>query len=269
MTGGRPQKLAFVEFCISLVRHAAWHGISTRTTLQPIGPLDKSDLTIRCYIVEVRKKCTALRRWNTSTVAKPDMQPSDSPFSNEADIKEIPHLIDGTFAWLSKTPTHNEWAIGDYRAGDLPAQLDAAMASARKCGLKLPAEFVTFIRTREWHNHLRSVTACYLNLAETVLPFANGFLLRFLHDQQDCAFWYLYLNKDGSDHCVVMSYEYFDADDMDYEIDELKDTDFHVCETSFERFMSRFWLENEILFAKYDETDPPDVDPRFLEMYSG
>jgi hypothetical protein len=196
------------------------------------------------------------------------MQPADSPFSNETHIKELPHVLDGTFAWLTETPTHDEWAIGDRRGSDLPAQLDSAIASAKNHGLTLPAEFVTFIRMPEWHKHLRSVTACYLNLAESLLPFANGFLLRFLHDQQECAFWYLYLNADASDHCVVSSYEYFDADDMDYELDELKETDFHIRETSFERFLSRFWIENEILFAKYDNTDPPDVEERFLKMYA-
>lgn len=195
------------------------------------------------------------------------MQPEDSPFTNEPDIKELPHQIDGTFAWLIGTPTHEEWAIGDRCGDDLPTQLDSAIASAENHHLTLPSEFVTFMRTPEWHMHLRSVTACYLNLAESLLPFANGFLLRFLHDQQECAFWYLYLNADGSDHCVVSSYEYFDADYMDYDIDELTETDFHIWETSFERFMSRFWIENEILFAKYDEKAPPDVDARFLEMY--
>lgn len=196
------------------------------------------------------------------------MQTSDSPFTNESKIRELPHVIDGTFSWLMDTPTHKEWAIGDERADDLPAQLAAAIASAEKHGLRLPPEFVTFIRTPKWHKHLRSVTACYLNLAESILPFADGFLLRFLHDQQDCAFWYLYLNSTGLDHCVVASYEYFDADDMDCEIEDLKETDFHFCETSFERYMSRFWLENEILFAKYDNTPPPKVDPKFLKMYA-
>ena len=196
------------------------------------------------------------------------MQPSDSPFSNETDIKELPHLFDGTFAWLTETPTHDEWAIGDERADDLPVQLDAAIASAERNSLTLPPEFVRFIRTPAWHKHLRSVTACYLNLAETVLPFEKGFLLRFLHDQQGCAFWYLYLSASGLDHCVVSSGEYFDADDMDYEIEELKETDFHIWETSFERFLSRFWIENEILFASYDGTDPPDVDAKFLKLYA-
>jgi hypothetical protein len=195
------------------------------------------------------------------------MQPADSPFSHEADIKELPQALDGTFAWLTQTPVHDEWAIGDRCADKLPIQLESAITSAKEHGFTLPPEFVTFIRTREWHKHLRSVTACYLNLAESVMPFADGFLLRFLHDQQECAFWYLYLNADGSDHCVVSSYEYFDADDMDYEIEVVKETDFHIWETSFERFMSRFWLENEILFAKYDDTPPPEVEVKFLTMY--
>ncbi len=196
------------------------------------------------------------------------MQPTDSPFTNETDLKELPHSIEGTFAWLPQTPTHAEWAIGDDRADELPRQLTSAIASADDFHVRLPPEFITFIRTPDWHKHLRSVSACYLNLAESLLPFADGYLLRFLHDQQNCAFWYLFLNADGSDHCVVSSYEYFDADDMDYEIEDLKETDFEVQETSFERFISRFWVENEILFAKYDNTDPPDIDAKFLQLYA-
>lgn len=92
-------------------------------------------------------------------------------------------------------------------------------------------------------------------------------MVRFLADQQGCAFWYMYTNKDASAHCVASSEEYFDADDMDYELDELKETDFHFEAVSFEAFLSRFWLENEIQFAIYDSTPPPDVDPRFLELY--
>ena len=66
----------------------------------------------------------------------------------------------------------------------------------------------------------------------------------------------------------MSSIEYYDADEMDYEIEDLKDTDFHIWAESFESFWSRFWLENEILFAQYDSTDPPNVDPRFLKLYT-
>ena len=196
------------------------------------------------------------------------MLPSDSPFTNLAKLKELPFTLDGSFAWLSKTPRHSEWAIGERSTKKLPSQLTSVIASAKRHGITLPKEFVTFIGTQALHVHIRSVTACFLDVAESVLPFANGYLIRFLADQQGCAFWYLYTNENSSDHCIVSSYDYFDADDMDYEIDELKETDFQVWAESFEAFLSRFWLENEILFAKYDSTPPPDVDPRFLELYS-
>jgi len=196
------------------------------------------------------------------------MQPSELPFTNDADLKELPHPLDGTFAWVTKLPAHDEWAIGDERAAELPDQLESALESAKENNASLPTEFVTFIRTPDWHKRLRSATGCYLDVAESLLPFANGYLLRFLNDQQGCAFWYIFTNADGSDHCVVSSYEYFDADDMDYEIEELKETDFHVWASSFEGFVSRFWIENEINFANYDDTPPPDVDPRFLKLYT-
>lgn len=196
------------------------------------------------------------------------MLPSDSPFTKAADLKELPHTPDGSFTWLTKTPRHNEWTIGERSASKLSSQLKSAIASARHHGLTLPKVFVTFIGTPSLHAHLRSVTACYLDVAESVLPFANGFLIRFLADQQGCAFWYIYTNKDASDHCVVYSCEYFDADNMDHEIDDLKESDFQVCAVSFEAFLSRFWLENEILFAQLDSTPPPDVDPRFLALYA-
>lgn len=196
------------------------------------------------------------------------MVPSDSPFTNECDIKELPHTLDGSFGWLAGTPTHHEWAIGNECAKQTPSQLKAVIASAKSNGLTLPAEFVAFMRTPNLHKHLRSAGGCYLKIAETVLPFGTGFLVRFLHDQQGCAFWYIYVTADGKDHCVVSSYEYFDADEMDYELEDLKETDFHVWATSFEGFLSRFWIENEIMFSESDGTPLPDVDPRFLELYS-
>jgi len=127
---------------------------------------------------------------------------------------------------------------------------------------------VRFIGTPALHSQIRSVGACYLEVAQSVLPFAKGYLTRFLADQQGSAFWYLYACQGKSDHCVVSSYEYFDADDMGDEIDEPRETDFQFCAESFEAFLLRFWLENEILFAKYESTPPPHVDPRFLELYS-
>jgi hypothetical protein len=196
------------------------------------------------------------------------MTPDQSPFTNATELKELPHPIEGTFAWLTNTPTHDEWAIGDEKAGDLPSQLASVVKSANANGITLPREFTAFIGNPSLHRHLRSANGDYLDLAETVLAFAGGYLIRFLADQQGCAFWYIFTNGDASDHCVVSSHEYFDADDMDYELDELKETDFHIWESSFEAFLSRFWIEHEIMFADSDETAPPDVHQRFLDLYT-
>ena len=81
-------------------------------------------------------------------------------------------------------------------------------------------------------------------------------------------FWYIYTNTDGSDHCVVSSYEYFDADEMDYELDDLKESDFGYWAPSFEYFFCSYWIAHEMMFSSYDGTPPPDVDARFHELYA-
>ncbi len=196
------------------------------------------------------------------------MQPTDTPFTNVTDLKELPHSIEGTFEWINETPIHDEWTIGHENAAQLPSQLDRAITSADKYGITLPPEFVTFIRTPSWHRHIRSASGCYLDIADSVLPLSDGFLLRFLNDQQGCAFWYIYTNSNGSEHCVVLSNEYFDADEIDNDIEDLKETDFHFCAISFEAFLSSFWIENEIMFAECDGTPLPEIDPRFLNLYA-
>lgn len=196
------------------------------------------------------------------------MLPGDSPFTKVAELKELPYTIDGSLAWLAKTPRHVEWAIGDRSAEKLPSQLASMTASAARHGVTLPKEFVAFIGNPDLHARLRSVTACYLDVADTVLPFANGYLVRFLADQQGCAFWYLFINNDGSGHCVVCSLEFFDAEETEDEAAELSEAEFQYEAESFEAFLVRFWLENEIAFAEFDSTPPPDVPPRFLELYA-
>ena len=196
------------------------------------------------------------------------MQPDQTPFSNAVEINELPHHLDCSFDWLGDTPLHAEWAIGDRSGELLDGQLKSAIKSASVHAIQLPTEFVEFLRNPLLHKHVRSASGCYLDVANTVIPLDDGYLLRFLNDQQGCAFWYIYMNTDASDHCVVCSYEYHDLDDGDYELDEITASDFHICESSFERFVSRFWIENEIMFAQYDETPPPDIPKKYLDLYA-
>ena len=189
------------------------------------------------------------------------MLPSESPFTNEADLKELPHTLDGSFAWLTKTPRHREWAIGD-APSKLPAQLKSIVASAKSHGIGLPKEFVAFIRTPALRDHLRSVTACYLDVAESLLPFANGFLVRFLADQQGGAFWYMYKSNDALNHCVVSSLKYFDADEMDYELDDLRKQTFSSRRFRSLRFSRVSGWRNEIQFARNGQQPRRTLIPR-------
>ncbi|WP_442511491.1 hypothetical protein SH528x_003172 [Novipirellula sp. SH528] len=197
------------------------------------------------------------------------MKLDDSPFTKTLPPKETPHQPDGSFDWLRQTPTHDELAIGDEKASDLPTQLNTVIGSANQYGIGLPNVFLDFVSDPTLHKNLRSANGDYLDLAESLLPVFDGYLVRFLSDQQGCAFWYLFLSLDGSDHCVVSSYEYFDADDMDYEPDELSPDDFTYFSPTFEDFFCRYWIEHEMMFHRSEETPPPNVDLRFLQLYGG
>ena len=197
------------------------------------------------------------------------MQIEQSPFENAIPKKDVPFIPDGEFGWLRSTTVHAEWAIGDRQHAELPAQLDSLIASAKRHTVALPREFMSFFNDQSLHKHLRSANGDYLRLADKLLPFDDGYLARFLSDQKECAHWYLFLNSDGSDYCVVSSYEYFDADEMDYEQDEISSTDFHYWAESFELFFSRYWIEHEVMFAQNEETPLPNVDKRILDLYAG
>ena len=196
------------------------------------------------------------------------MDHAKSPFTEAVPQDEVPYPPDGSFNWLRATPTHDEWAIGDENVDELPSQLESLLESAADASFTLPKIFTSFMADSSLHKHLRSANGDYLCLAESVLPFADGYLIRFLHDQQGCVFWYLFTNSDGSAHCVVSSYEYFDADDMDYELNELKESDFAYWAPSFEDFFCHYWIAHEMMFSRNDGTPPPDVDPRFHELYA-
>ena len=112
----------------------------------------------------------------------------DSPFTNAAPLKDVPYPPDGSFAWLRGVPKHDEWALGERCADSLPAQLESITSSAADVSLALPDVFTAFMGDATLHQHLRSANGDYLNLAESVLPFADGYLIRFLHDQQEAVF---------------------------------------------------------------------------------
>ncbi|MCI0663193.1 MAG: hypothetical protein L0220_19170 [Acidobacteria bacterium] len=116
---------------------------------------------------------------------------------------------------------------------------------------------------------IRSTTDCYLDLCPEAIqsPIGGGYLIRFLADSQGCLFWYLYLTADGSDHAVVASVGFYGTEAEEWQEEPPDPSEIAFSAESFEAFMCRFWLENEIWFAGFEETPMLDACQHYIEQY--
>ena len=58
-------------------------------------------------------------------------------------------------------------------------------------------------------DRIPSCTACYFELPEKIIPFPGdeeGYIIRFLNDQQCVLLWYLYLTRSGKQSILVSRY---------------------------------------------------------------
>lgn len=139
-------------------------------------------------------------------------------------------------------------------------QLDRLADEATELGLTLPREFRVFMGDRTLRRRIRSCTDCYFNWPRHIVESPageGGYLVRFYSDSQDCLHWYLYLTCQQSP-CVVVSGGFFGgyaevAEDFDF--DDPSD-EFWFCAPTFEAFVYRYWIEDEIWFALSDEHRP-------------
>jgi hypothetical protein len=80
----------------------------------------------------------------------------------------------------------------------------------------------------------------------------EGYIIRFLNDQQDCLFWYLYVRPTTREQCVLVSWERLDPEEEDDDTgSDLEDEEcghgadaILLCAPTFEAFLYRFWWEN-------------------------
>lgn len=154
---------------------------------------------------------------------------------------------------------HSLLAIGEQGTADV----EEMNAKAAALGLALPEMLVSLFKDEALQRRIPSCTACYLELSpqfvavpEAAGKRSPGYLLRFLHDQQCCVIWYVWLRQ-GQPARVIASHffferEYFDAlqdieEPVEYEtiFDEAV-----LCAHSVEEFLYRFWIENLIWFAQ-------------------
>lgn len=169
--------------------------------------------------------------------------------------------MNGRLDWLARQPEHDECPIVRNADERLPALLD----TCKRDGVALPPAFTRFMSDVPLQRRIRSATSCYLDLDTGMVPLdTGGVLIRFLADQQGCLYWYLHILDGGADHGVVCSPEFIDAADAP-RVEEPGALCF--CAESFEAFICRYWLENEIWFAADDGTPMPDVGATYIRQY--
>lgn len=179
-------------------------------------------------------------------------------------LPSLPALPRG-FGWLAGRPDAPEWSIRG--EDDSATRTLAALDRLRAVEPALPDGFVTFLGSPGLQAKLRSCTGCYLDLCPAPVEIPQGRLVRFLSDQQGCLFWYLFLAPEG-DHAVVAAPDFYGTPDEEWGGEAPDPSNLLFCSESFETFLVRFWLENEIYFAHHpdDESEPLPV-PAEAEAY--
>jgi hypothetical protein len=212
--------------------------------------------------------------WGTSLedVGLGDVRPRVGTYGRY-EFQRLPPLLfelRGDFAWLASASVHEKNISGEKPAKNAEA-LSSLLASTARLGVQLPAAFIKFVETTKFHERIRSSTDCFLDVCSEPIrsPIGGGWFVRFLADSQGCIFWYLYITPNGSDHAVVASPDFYGTKAEQWE-DELPDpAEIVYCAESFEAFMCRFWLENEIWYAAWKKTWMPDIGRQYIERYGG
>ncbi|SNS95928.1 hypothetical protein [Actinoplanes regularis] len=177
-----------------------------------------------------------------------------SGFCDDESYDRLPplpeHMFSGNFGWLVGGAAGADACYMEPGPISRPA-LYAVERRLARSGLALPTSFITFMTSAELQRSIPSCTSNGWRISPlTPSPVEeHGFLLRFMHDQQGCAFFYLYLAADGS--CPVLgSIDLFTPEDEKDDNLELAPQDFAASATwmapDFEQFIYRYWVENVI-----------------------
>jgi hypothetical protein len=191
-------------------------------------------------------------------------------------LPPLPFEPRGDWSWLQASKPVELNIADEKRRTNLKA-LHSLKDEAANAGLSLPDCFTRFVSEPGLAERVRSCTCCYLDVSIGLAasPVAGGHLVRFLADSQGCLFWYLYLAANG-DHAVVSSGDYYGSpwEEEGFYSEELAEgplvrnaDDISFAEESFEAFMWRFWIENEIWFAGFEHREIPAVGRHYVIAY--
>lgn len=183
-------------------------------------------------------------------------------------LPPLPFDLRGDFAWLRNQSLHKA-NIASEKAVENANVLTLVLQDAARHGSVIPPEFVEFFRSHNLQHRVRSCTDCFLDLSPIIVPspVADGFLLRFLADSQGCIFWYLFQRPGGTEHCVVASPDFYGSEEEQWQDSPADPDQIIFCEESFERFLCRFWLENEIWYCNHEKRPLFAEAREYLEYY--
>ncbi len=183
--------------------------------------------------------------------------------------EELPPIrvpLSGKFDWLRSAPEHDRSIAAD--PDQTVAALDRLVAM-NPAGL--PRDFVEFFRSPALWRRIRSCTDCYLRVDSAAVGIRGGLgsLIRFMSDSQDCIHWHLCLSACGTRHSVVATYFYTGSEYAHLKGGLPHPKDITTCAGSFEEFIYRFWLENELGYSLYDQSSMPEGGEEYLAYYRG
>jgi hypothetical protein len=184
-------------------------------------------------------------------------------------LPALPFKLCGDFEWL-KAQAEARDNIAREKPKENARALARLLADASDQRFSLPKVFLQFFGCADLQRRVRSCTDCFLDLSPVFVlsPVAGGSLVRFLADSQGCMFWYLYLSGNQAEHCVVSSPGFYGAEEEQWQIEPPNPDEIVFCEESFERFLCRFWLENEIWYFDYEKRPIFPAGRKYLDDYA-
>ena len=175
------------------------------------------------------------------------------------DLPPVP-APDESLAWLGPLDERTDQQMQIHRDRQVASgKLDQIVASAQRLGLTLPPSFLRLMGSPELQERIPSCTACYFSLSDDIIPCPGseqGYIVRFLNDQQEVLLWYLYLTPAGEQRVLVSPYSLEEVAQRGPLSDEWRQAilaNTFECAPTFAEFIYRFWLENVIWF-KLDDT---------------
>lgn len=183
-------------------------------------------------------------------------------------------LFTGQLQWLKAAAQIEE--EDEKELAEVRQRLQKLSGQVEALGLSLPEAFLQLIGSPALQRSIPSCTACEFEVLDTIIPYPGnkeGYIIRFLNDQQDVLTWYLYLTPTG-EHAVLVA---------PLCLDRLKDPDYVenpeawtgeavfrntlLCAPSFEAFIFRFWIENMLWFGvESDHPLFPEME-RYISRY--